>query len=490
MQWLRVPSSVHPAVAVEADTFGIRLDRLVGNGNDREGSVHNASWFFRLVLELVLDSALSGVSTDTIKTTLRKKYSEKDERIKYVYRNIPGDDYWGMMTNDLLAVLESRNILYKEEDTDRWQLGSDFAVNESLLIVSPRNKKNGEISVTITSKSDREASDLTDRRKSLIHMFANHLKPSQEGLRMNRKRVLELIELMTEFCDRRGNPQYCDAFAPLVDQHGLLLDGRLRSLAAKEIGIPVPSPIEKWVRSDAEALMVAISANRFYYTEKELKSLAKELLCEGDDIASILRHLRTYEELDTFVRAPEVLQVPSSNLVPVVITPSVPSVAVVQADSPMVVPPPAIFVPEVVINSKGKVVGANTAKVRQVCTNKRHATSLTFADREIMLILFLKIKNRAMGANEISRELNKLLRAVGTERFGKLGWKFAKGEDEDKVVKNHAVTRATYEPEVHGIITVSGKPLEYKFTDEAGTFKMEPDVIKLMVELEKLLQKS
>jgi ParB-like chromosome segregation protein Spo0J len=225
-------------------------------------------------LEYLLDHGETDI--ETLKRHV-EYHAGKQERVKRVYKKLPGDPYLAMI-QDAVAQLQDCAFV-KRKPNQKIALADGFKVGIPLPVIK-QNKKLGRsnFSCMILGAEDRKALDFRTHQALEVKAIANDLKPEGRGLRALDPETLERIESsIREYGFRK-------CFKILVDQHGRILDGRHRLKVFEKLGIEVTRDMKERVEvaDDREAIAVALAANRTSsWKPSELRKLKERLATAG-----------------------------------------------------------------------------------------------------------------------------------------------------------------------------------------------------------------
>lgn len=228
-----------------------RLDRLAGSGQGSGGGLPLPDLFSALLNE-VLDSG--PVTTERMTEIASSVLSFKEQA---VFATWPS---WEALAADVLAQMESRGIISREDDS--WIVGLNLVTGRRLEIIPARPGKGSKPDgVTVWTRAERE------QRSSAHHAIRTFGELDAEIAQRGSRRVTTARkELILESIRQLGDLR--DYFPVLLDEQGNVVDGRHR----REIDPDWPA---SRVRVPAEQrVAAAAAANRTNaWSERDWKIL-------------------------------------------------------------------------------------------------------------------------------------------------------------------------------------------------------------------------
>ena len=232
-----------------------RLDRLAGSGQGSGGGLPLPDLFSALLNE-VLDSA--PVTTERMTEIASSVLSFKEQA---VFATWPS---WDALTADVLAQMESRRIISREDDG--WNIGPNLVTGRRLEIIPARPGKGSKPDgVTVWTRAERE------QRSSAHHAIRTFGELDAEIAQRGSRRVTTARkELILESIRQLGDLR--DYFPVLLDEQGNVVDGRHR----REIDPEWPA---SRMRVPAEQrVAAAAAANRTNaWSERDWKTLLEKV---------------------------------------------------------------------------------------------------------------------------------------------------------------------------------------------------------------------
>jgi hypothetical protein len=232
-----------------------RLDRLAGSGQGSGGGLPLPDLFSALLNE-VLDS--SPVTTERMTEIASSVLNFKEQA---VFATWPS---WQALTADVLAQIESRGILDREDSG--WTVGPNLVTGRRLEIIPARPGKGSKPDgVTVWTRAERE------QRSSAHHAIRTFGELDAEIAQRGSRRVTTARkELIFESIRQLGDLR--DFFPVLLDEQGNVVDGRHR----REIDPDWPA---SRMRVPAEQrVAAAAAANRTNaWSERDWKTLLEKV---------------------------------------------------------------------------------------------------------------------------------------------------------------------------------------------------------------------